>query len=206
MPPLQRVPRVAGGDGKHAKCLLWYDIRCVGYTLHMLPNGFDSRRLHLEKPCKTRGFSASGCRDTTAHATVSTDHRWCENPETGCWDWAGYVGTHGYGRVWNGRGAPRLMAHRVVYEELVGPVADDKQLDHLCRNRACVNPAHLEPVTNMQNVQRGEGTKLTPELVREIRYQREARGTTYSDLADQFGISTMQAWKVVKRKSWSNVA
>jgi len=70
MPPSWRIPRVAGCDRKHLKSLHRYDIRCVGYTLGMAQKVFDSRRLHLEKPCSTRGFSASGCRDATAHTTA----------------------------------------------------------------------------------------------------------------------------------------
>lgn len=47
------------------------------------------------------------------------------------------------------------MAHRMAYEELVGPIADGLQIDHLCRVRCCVNPAHLEPVTQAENIRRG---------------------------------------------------
>lgn len=46
-------------------------------------------------------------------------------------------------------------AHRVVYETVVGPVPEGLELDHLCRNRGCVNPAHLEPVTHQENMRRG---------------------------------------------------
>ena len=71
--------------------------------------------------------------------------------ENGCWEWIGAKGTGGYGRF---RHAP---AHRVMYERLVGPIPAGLQIDHLCRNRDCVNPAHLEPVTQTVNILRGDG-------------------------------------------------
>lgn len=71
----------------------------------------------------------------------------------GCWEWNGTRDEHNYGRIhlkYRHRGA-----HRVVYEMLVGPIPDGLQLDHLCRNPPCVNPAHLEPVTQRENLLRG---------------------------------------------------
>lgn len=68
-----------------------------------------------------------------------------------CWVWTGAKSSNGYGNYWN-RGA-----HRVVYELLVGEIPKGKQLDHLCRNRSCVNPEHLEPVTQKENLLRGIG-------------------------------------------------
>lgn len=73
-----------------------------------------------------------------------------------CWIYAGYKAPSGYGQVYiNSRKGP-VMAHRLVYETLVGEIPEGLQLDHLCRNRACVNPDHLEPVTQKVNILRGE--------------------------------------------------
>ena len=74
-------------------------------------------------------------------------------PMSGCWLWTASLGTYGYGSV--RFGGQSRGAHRFVYEALVGPVPDGLDLDHLCRNRACVNPDHLEPVTRRVNALRG---------------------------------------------------
>lgn len=79
-------------------------------------------------------------------------------PDLGaCWVWTLPATSHGYGQfiVMRGkRGYPR-RAHRVAWELVRGPVPRDLDLDHLCRNRICVNPDHLEPVTNEENIKRG---------------------------------------------------
>lgn len=71
-----------------------------------------------------------------------------------CWEWSGNKSASGYGLL-TIKGSRRVV-HRVLYELLVGPIPDGLQLDHLCRNRLCVNPDHLEPVTQRENVLRGE--------------------------------------------------
>ena len=75
-------------------------------------------------------------------------------PMSGCWIWEGWESGNGYGKVWfEQRGQ---MIHRVVYRLLIGPIPKNHVLDHLCRVRACCNPAHLEPVTAQVNTLRGE--------------------------------------------------
>jgi hypothetical protein len=77
----------------------------------------------------------------------------CEVESTGCWSWVAGHQKDGYGS-YRLSGQSRL-AHRVAYEALIGPVPQGLQIDHLCRNRTCVNPAHLEPVTARENTLRG---------------------------------------------------
>lgn len=70
-----------------------------------------------------------------------------------CWLWTASLGD-GYGRFRND--GLQDMAHRVAYRLLVGPIPDGLTVDHLCRTRRCVNPAHMELVTSVENVMRGE--------------------------------------------------
>lgn len=70
-----------------------------------------------------------------------------------CWEWIGDVGEDGYGRFYADQRMHR--AHRWLYEHMVGPIDTGLDLDHLCRNRPCVNPDHLEPVTRRENLIRG---------------------------------------------------
>jgi HNH endonuclease len=86
--------------------------------------------------------------------TLSLDQRISTGP--GCWVWTGYRNpTSGYGTI-KFTGTKGFYAHRLVYELLVGPIPEGLQLDHLCRNRWCVNPSHMEPVTQRENLLRGD--------------------------------------------------
>ncbi len=75
------------------------------------------------------------------------------NASGDCWEWLGSLNAKGYGVV--GVNSRHLLAHRAVWECLVGPITDGLQIDHLCRNNRCVNPDHLEPVTGIVNRSRG---------------------------------------------------
>jgi hypothetical protein len=73
-----------------------------------------------------------------------------------CWEWQGYINPSGYGYI-GVHHRPRYT-HRVAYELVVGPIPDGLVIDHLCRVRHCVNPSHMEPVTNRENLMRGESS------------------------------------------------
>lgn len=70
-----------------------------------------------------------------------------------CWEWTGAKCSSGYGSVW--MEGKCKSAHRAVYEWLVGPIPAGLVIDHLCRNRACVHPKHMELVTPLENHRRG---------------------------------------------------
>lgn len=82
--------------------------------------------------------------------------------DSGCIEWVGGKTLGGYGAftVETGhRSSVKAMAHRWAYENYVGPIPEGYDIDHLCRNRACVNPDHLEPVTRAENVRRAAALK-----------------------------------------------
>lgn len=78
-----------------------------------------------------------------------------------CWLWTGSTDSNGYGRICcrprGSKGSRMRPAHAVAYELFVGPIPAGMELDHTCRTRGCVNPAHLDPVTHRENVLRGVG-------------------------------------------------
>lgn len=121
--------------------------------------------------------------------------RLLERIEAGdCWEWTATITRHGYG-VFTflepsvGRVVTR-MAHRLLYEELVGPIPLGLDLDHLCRNRRCTNPDHLEPVTRAENLRRGVGGKLAG--LRQARLACCANGHPFDE--KNTGVS-MRGWR-----------
>jgi hypothetical protein len=96
-----------------------------------------------------------------AHLTTWEDRFWAkveEDSQTGCWNWTAAMDGHGYGRFGGSGGCRRgktSLAHRIAFELVIGMIRGGLELDHLCRNTVCVNPAHLEPVTHRENLLRG---------------------------------------------------
>jgi hypothetical protein len=95
--------------------------------------------------------------------------------EGGCWVWTGTL-SNGYGRI--SHGGKQEGAHRVAHELFVGPVPEGLVIDHLCRTKACVNPEHLEAVTQRENMRRGIKGVLTTHCPHGHAYDEE---NTYRD-------------------------
>ena len=121
----------------------------------------------------------------------------------GCWVWQGATSAAGYGRIATPRGRrqPRRSqyVHRIAYETWVGPIPDGLALDHLCHNRACCNPAHLEPVTFSENLRRSpqsvanrakshciHGHEFTPENTRLVPKGRRCKACERRRAAESY--------------------
>lgn len=93
---------------------------------------------------------------TNTEIMMHLEKRSMPEPNTGCWLWLQSTGSHGYGQTFmNGK---VTVAHRVSYEAYKGKIPIDLVIDHKCRNRICINPEHLEPVTDAENLRRGDHT------------------------------------------------
>lgn len=112
-----------------------------------------------------------------------------------CWPWIGGSTRDGYGQFHPFRLRGKVQAHRYAYELLVGPVPSDLTLDHLCRNRACCNPAHLEPVTHRVNILRGTGASA-----RNLRKTHCAQGHEYTEENTYIRYDGRRECRVCQRK------
>lgn len=122
--------------------------------------------------------------------------------ETACWVWQRAANDQGYGQVFvNGS---IKYAHRFFYERAFGAVPEGLELDHCCRVTLCVNPAHLEPVSHRENMRRGRSTKLTEEVVREIRRLAKS-GMSQRAIARAYGLDHGWVSRIVRRIAWSDV-
>ena len=136
------------------------------------------------------------------HGNRAVGPRWTETAagfDTPCWLWIGGQNGHGYGQV--NRDGRLWQAHRWYWEQEHGPVPEGLELDHLCRNRACVRPDHLEPVTRTENTRRGAHARLTRSQAAAIK----ASDLTYEQLADRFGVSTSAVWSIKAGKNWRDL-
>lgn len=120
------------------------------------------RPFHTQGYCNAHAYRLKTTGSVQAEIPIRESHseeewfhgNFIQDSDTDCWEWQAGKGTNGYGlmRV-DGR---QTAAHRFAYQLYVGPIPEGLDLDHLCRNRGCVNPGHLEPVTRRENLMRGE--------------------------------------------------
>jgi len=120
-----------------------------------------------------------------------------------CWDWLGSINPRtGYGKKqWFGES---WLAHRWVWTMFFGNIENNMTIDHLCSNRKCVNPHHLEVVSQSENLRRGKGTKLTVEQVKAIRETDKFWGSRKA-LAEQYGVTPMTISDIRCGRSWKDV-
>jgi hypothetical protein len=118
----------------------------------------------------------------------------------GCWIWQLSLYPDGYGKISvNGK---TTYAHIVYYEGEHGPIPDGLVLDHKCRVRMCVNPDHLEPVTDAENIRRAITTRLTIEIVRRMRREYAETTVTHAALAEKYGVSDSHIGNILSFRKW----
>lgn len=132
--------------------------------------------------------------------------------EGGCWEWTGAVNHGGYG-VFSVTVALRkrvqYRVHRLVYDLMVGPIPDAMEIDHLCLNRRCANPAHLEAVTSAENLRRAaerqtickQGHPRTPENLREHLTKAGVRRMVCKPCAREKALARYHATKQLKGRA-----
>ena len=109
---------------------------------------------------KWRTTGVAGTGPVRVLGRPDADRFWEKVDTSGeCWRYTGAKNDKGYGKFWKGSEKRLVQAHRFAFEDQVGLIPDGLQLDHLCRNPACVRPDHLEPVTSGENTRRGNAGK-----------------------------------------------
>ena len=125
---------------------------------------------------------------------------------TGCWIWLKNIKPDTkYGQT-SDRGASgrKVNAHKLVWERAFGPSPECCDMDHLCRNPACVNPVHLEPVTHAENIRRGKHIRLTKKIASDMRILW-MRGMMQKDIAARFGVTVSCTHSVIIGRTWRGI-
>jgi len=164
--------------------------------------GCDARTSISKQNHKKKGWvKGQPLRFLKGHDKRKSSVPYIVNEQTGCWEWQGGINSGGYGVLWTG--IRPESAHRYYYKRDKGEIPTDKQIDHLCRSRSCVNPDHLEAVPCAVNLHRGMGTKLTPQQVDEIRIMHKRKEGSQVEIGERFGVSDSLVCMIVNHKIWS---
>lgn len=183
------VPNVVYG---HCRC-------GCGQKTSLAPQTYTSKGIRKGEPMPYVHGHNRRCHRLDAYEVREAGH------STPCWLWTGVVNSfNGYGYYSSGsRGVSLHRAHKAVYEARIGPVPDGLELDHLCRNKTCVNPEHLEPVTHTENIRRRCNTKLSVEKARQIKALL-AEGSQQESLAARFGVSRTVISNISTGRLWQD--
>lgn len=135
------------------------------------------------------------CRSGNEFAVENRDYK------SPCWIWKRHINSSGYGMMRDSAGTLRA-SYAVYYENKFGKVPEGLQLDHKCRQRACVNPDHLDPVTHAINVARGASCTISSEKIRRVKVLLE-NGTRQIEVAAAVGISQSAVSDIkLGKKDW----
>ena len=134
---------------------------------------------------------------------IRPDEAWYKVNEKGCWVWSYYIGKSTY-PVFRRKGK-MMKAAKYFYERDKGAVPKGLVLDHLCRNRKCVNPKHLEVVTYATNNQRGNQAKLMDKDIKKIRKLYKSKDYKQTTLGKMFDVGQGQISRIVNHQAWTNL-
>lgn len=177
----------------------------------MCKKQFFAQKSSLEKGfskyCSHHCYSLSLKKLTGEKSAKYKKERYSVDEQTGCWNWLlsttkpDKFGKFKYGILTVNN--KRWRAHRFYYEKYKGKIPKGMHLDHLCRNTLCINPDHLEPVKNRENIHRGNSTKLTDEDVKKI---REMKKETAKEIAEMYGVSPVWITRILNNqvRLWKN--
>lgn len=132
-----------------------------------------------------------------------SDKRFIVDPVSGCWIWQRSKTPEGYPKLMRVDGI-RYAPHRYYYQQKYGPIPDGYALDHLCKTRLCVNPDHLQPVTQTENTRRSSIAKLTTQDAANIKGMF-AQGYSKRRLARMFSVTPSTIADLVNGVTWKDV-
>jgi hypothetical protein len=184
----------------------------------------------IEKAKKFGGFCACGCGRKTRIAPyhmrrlgwfkgfpekfiighsrkITLEKKYIVDLKTGCWNWKRIHkngNAKGYATSIRRNGISR-PAYRFMWEEKHGEIPVGLDIDHLCKNRRCVNPQHLEAVSRAENIQRSLSAKLDKSQVAEIRARYRSEIITQRQLCKEYGVSPGTMCSLISGKTWVGI-
>jgi len=134
---------------------------------------------------------------------MSDNLRYEIDKNTGCWNYTMGLNAYGYGQ-YSLSHDKNISAHRYFFEKYKGKIKEGLILDHLCRNKKCVNPNHLEVVSLAENTRRGLSAKLDKRKVGMIKVAYKFGKKTQKQIAKLFNINQSQVSRIVNGLRWTN--